>query len=260
MLELRKYGNAPLNVAVIHGGPGARGEMAAVARELAKTRGVLEPLQAALTIDGEVEELRRVLVENTVLPMILVGHSWGAWLSLLLAACYPALVSKLILVSSAPFNQEYAFGIDRMRLERLNTVEREEVGLLKAELDNPTFTGDKNILMERVGKLLSRSDSFDSLPHANETECRWDIFSAVWKQAVDMRRSGALLEMTKNIKCPVAAIHGDYDPHPAEGVRIPLSGALKDFRFFLLGKCGHVPWYERQASGGFYEILNKEIG
>jgi pimeloyl-ACP methyl ester carboxylesterase len=51
--------------------------------------------------------------------------------------------------------------------------------------------------------------------------------------------------MGKNIECPVVAIHGDYDPHPADGVRIPLSNVLKDFRFILLGKCGHVPWFER---------------
>ena len=29
--------------------------------------------------------------------------------------------------------------------------------------------------------------------------------------------------MGRKIKCPVVAIHGDYDPHLAEGVREPLS-------------------------------------
>ena len=33
--NLRTYGEAPFNIAVIHGGPGAAGEMAPVARELA---------------------------------------------------------------------------------------------------------------------------------------------------------------------------------------------------------------------------------
>ena len=78
MMNLRKYGNPQFKIALIHGGPGAHGEMAPVARELAKTRGVLEPLQTALTIEGEVEELRQVFVENAALPAILVGYSWGA--------------------------------------------------------------------------------------------------------------------------------------------------------------------------------------
>jgi pimeloyl-ACP methyl ester carboxylesterase len=260
MMNMRKYGNPPFKVVLIHGGPGAPREMASVARELAKTHGVLEPLQTGLTIDEEIEELSQALAENAVLPSILVGYSWGAWLSFMLAARHPALVSKLILVGSPPFTQEYAFDTDRMRFERLSFEERDEVQTLKAELDNPAYKGDKNALMARVGKLFSRADSFDPLPHTSETECRWDIFSTVWPQAAALRRSGALLALAKDIQCPVVAIHGDYDPHPTDGVRIPLSRVLKDFEFILLEKCGHAPWFERQARDTFYEVLRKEIG
>ena len=259
MMNLRKYGNSPFEVAVIHGGPGAPGEMAPVAREMAKTRGVLEPFQTALTIDGEVEELRQALVGDAAFPAILVGYSWGAWLSFILAARYPWLVSKLILISSGPFTQGYAFDTDRVRFERLSSSERQEVQALKAELDNPDYSGDKNALMVRIGKLFSRVDSFDLLSHASEAECHWDIFSAVWPQAVALRRSGALLALGKDLKCPVVSIHGDYDPHPADGVRLPLSNVLKDFSFILLEKCGHVPWFERQARDNFYETLGKEL-
>jgi len=41
MKNLRKYGHKPFVVAVIHGGPGAPGEIAPVARELSSIRGVL---------------------------------------------------------------------------------------------------------------------------------------------------------------------------------------------------------------------------
>ncbi len=260
MMDLRKYGNFPLRLALIHGGPGAPGEMAPVAREMVKTRSVLEPLQTALTINGEVEELRQALVENSSLPAILIGYSWGVWLSFMLAARYPSLVSKLILVSSAPFTQEYAFDTDRTRFSRLTSSERDEIQTIKSELDDPSWTGDKDVLMAKVGKLFSRADSFDPLPHASEAECHRDIFSAVWLQAETLRRSGALLALGKDIECPVVAIHGDNDPHPADGVRISLSGVLKDFRFILLEKCGHVPWFERQSKDSFYKILRKELG
>lgn len=56
------------------------------------------------------------------------------------------------------------------------------------------------------------------------------------------------------------AIHGDYDPHPAEGVEKPLAAVLKDFRFILLDRCGHLPWIERQAKDRFYSILREEVG
>ncbi len=74
-----------------------------------------------------------------------------------------------------------------------------------------------------------------------------------------LRQTGKLLDIVAKIRCPVVAIHGDYDPHPAEGVRGPLSSILKDFRLILLEKCGHKPWIEREAKETFYEILNKEL-
>ena len=56
MNKFRLYGKSPFDVVVVHGGPGAGGEMSPVARELASERGVLEPLQASPVIieDGKV--------------------------------------------------------------------------------------------------------------------------------------------------------------------------------------------------------------
>jgi len=65
------------------------------------------------------------------------------------------------------------------------------------------------------------------------------------------------LELGKKIRCPVIAIHGDYDPHPYEGVKTPLSHILRDFRFILLEHCGHRPWVERAARDRFYKVLKK---
>ena len=58
MENLRKYGERPYSVVVVHGGPGAGGEMGVVAGELAPEWGVLEPIQTAGTVEGQVEELR----------------------------------------------------------------------------------------------------------------------------------------------------------------------------------------------------------
>jgi pimeloyl-ACP methyl ester carboxylesterase len=75
-----------------------------------------------------------------------------------------------------------------------------------------------------------------------------------------MRKSAELVRLGEKIQCPVVAIHGDYDPHPAEGVRQPLSRVLQDFRFILLENSGHQPWIERAARDKFYSILRSEIG
>jgi pimeloyl-ACP methyl ester carboxylesterase len=103
---------------------------------------------------------------------------------------------------------------------------------------------------------MTKADSYDILPQADEIpECNYDIYKGVWPQAVELRRNGRLLELGKRVRCPVVAVHGDYDPHPAAGVQEPLKRVLKDFNFVLLAKYGHYPWRERQARDEFYEIL-----
>ena len=127
LAKLRKYGKAPFRVAVIHGGPGAAGEMAPVARRLSVARGVLEPLQGAASISGQIEELKTVLEEHGRFPVTLLGFSWGAWLSYIFAARYRDRVEKLLLIGSGPFEERYAFGIHETRLKRLTEQEVSEL-------------------------------------------------------------------------------------------------------------------------------------
>ena len=259
MESIRKYGQKPFNIAVLHGGPGAAGEMAPLARELAGVRGVLEPLQTAATLEGQVQELRAALEENGSLPVSLIGFSWGATLGYILAARYPALAKKLILISGGPFEEKYAAGIMKTRLSRLDRRARREVASLIVALEN-SATPDKNALFARLGRLMTEADTYDPLCQDSEIlESRYDIYKGVWPQAAKLRRSDRLLELGERIRCPVVAIHGDYDSHTAAGVKELLGRVLKDFRFILLAKCGHYPWRERQARDEFYSVLRKEV-
>jgi pimeloyl-ACP methyl ester carboxylesterase len=259
MKNLRKYGNRPFNVAVIHGGPGAPGEMAPVARELSSVTGVLEPLQTARTIEGQVEELQAIFKENGDIPVTLIGFSWGAMLSLIFTAHHPTFVKKLILIGSGAYEEKYAEDIVKTRLSRFSEEEREEALSLMETLNDPAIE-DKNTPMARLGNLISKADSYDPLPHDSEiVECQYDIYQSVWEQASELRSSGRILELGKEIQCPVVAIHGDYDPHLSEGIRDPLSRIIRDFRFILLENCGHYPWMERGAKDEFYSILKNEV-
>ena len=259
MNNLRIYGKAPFHVAVVHGGPGAPGHMAPVARELSSAWGVLEPLQTEASLEGQIEELKTVLEKNGGLPVTLIGFSWGAWLCYFCAARYPTFVKKLILVGSGPFEEKYATAIQETRLSRLSEDERSEVLSLTEDLKDPAIR-DKDAIFAQLGKLFTRADAFDPLTlDTEDLEVRYYTYRSVWNDAAELRRSGKLLECAQHIRCPVVAIHGDYDPHPAEGVRKPLSDILKDFRFILLKNCGHMPWIERQAREEFYRILKEEL-
>jgi pimeloyl-ACP methyl ester carboxylesterase len=259
MNNFRTYGKAPYQVAVIHGGPGAPGEMAPVAKELSSLCGVLEPLQTKTTLKEQLEELKTTLKENAHLPITLIGHSWGAMLSYIFTAHNPSFVKKLILVSSGVFEAQYASGIMYTRLSRLSEEEITSIDVLMRALNDPTNT-DKNAAFAKLGELDSKADSYDPLPHKNEViECQYALYESVWKKAEALRSSGELTAIGRNIHCSVVAIHGDYDPHPAEGIAAPLSRVVNDFRFILLKHCGHYPWYEKHARAQFYAILKQEL-
>ena len=258
----RIYGSPPYRVAVVHGGPGAVGGMSDVAARLSSFAGTVEPLQSRLSVEGEITELHHLITGITDTPVILIGHSWGAWLSLLTAARYPGSVSKLILVGSAPFEESYAASIHKTRIKRLNRYERVEFGLIMDKLSSRDYINGRAI-SRMLHELVLKSDGYKPLEKAKSywegVTINREIFSGVWEEAAELRRSGELLKAASSITCPVTAIHGDYDPHPVNGVSEPLGKTLKNFRFILLKKCGHYPWLEKQASEKFFEILKDEI-
>lgn len=262
MESLRTYGKAPFSVAVVHGGPGAGGEMAPVARELASSRGVLEPIQTATSLEGQIEELRAVLESYGDLPVTLVGYSWGAWLSFIVAARYPAIVKRLILVGSGPFEEKYVARLKEARSNRLSQEERAVFESIVRALGDPSTAG-KDKLLAQLGVLALKTDAYDPIKgEADESDAvggRGDVFQSVWQDAAEMRRSGRLLKLGEQVECPVVAIHGDYDPHPAAGVQEPLSAVLEHFQFILLKSCGHTPWIERRARDEFYRVLENEL-
>jgi pimeloyl-ACP methyl ester carboxylesterase len=258
MHKFRKYGNPPFSAVMAHGGPGAGGEMATVAQELASTCGVIEPFQTALSVDGQIMELKEVIEANAGVPVILSGFSWGAWLCFLLAARHPELVKKLILISSGAFAAEYITSLHQTRFNRLTEAERKEIKELTRILEDPAVS-DKTEHFKRFGALFSSADAYDPIPDNAEVDFRPDIYASVWPEAAELRSSGRLLEAGRQIKCPVTAIHGDYDPSPAAGVSIPLAAVVQDFNFIELKNCGHKPWAERQARNDFFRILKEEL-
>lgn len=262
MERLRTYGRAPFEIVVVHGGPGAAGEMAPVARVIADCRGVLEPMQTGASIGAQVEALRRDVEREGDPPVALVGFSWGAWLSMIVAARYPALVSTLVLVGSGPLEQSYASKVQQTRMRRLTSRERLALEEHAAGLVDPDETNRRDHLAQ-LGALARKTDTYDPIPDATDggasVALSPEIYRSIWPEAARLRQEGELVRIAANLRCPVVAIHGDYDPHPAEGVREPLTRAVKDLTWVLLEKCGHRPWAERQARDKFFRVLRDAL-
>lgn len=233
--------------------------MAPVARELAETAGVLEPIQTATSVDGQVDELASVLRAEAASPVTVVGFSWGAWLSGLVASRRPRPIENLVLVGCPPLSPAYASEITATRASRLSPPRRDEFRRAIESLD-----GDGDLeaadAFETLASLTRETDAFDPIA-ADGDRITPDVerFASVWDEAAAMRESGELLAAFEAIRCPVSVLHGDYDPHPAAGVTEPLDRAGVDYRFELLEDCGHEPWRERRARKPFFDALRRRI-
>lgn len=251
---VRQHGAAPSNVVVLHGGPGGAGEVEPLAKELwQRGHAVLEPFQTRHSVDGQVEELRLQILQYCSPPVALIGWSWGAWLGCLLAAQNKELVHNLILVGSGPFEAHYAKAIRATKRARLSDVQRSELKTLRPK------DGDAKHVTRFI-ELCDVADTYqrDASPLPDVT---FDgaIHETVWAEANEMRANGTLLRAVASIRCPVLAIHGDYDPRPSEGVQLPLQTTLPAARFFKLRQCGHKPWQEVHAKDDFYRLIESAL-
>jgi pimeloyl-ACP methyl ester carboxylesterase len=233
--------------------------MAPVAEELSGHYGVIEPWQTARTVKGQMDELAAAIEDAGEPPMVLIGHSWGAWLSILTAALHPGLVKGLILLGTAPLDERHSAGIGKTRYDRLDDTDQDVFMRLAASLEDPD-TLEKNRLFSSLALLLLKADDYDAeVPDLSGIVVDYDIHEAVWREAREMRASGALKRVLGTVTCPIIAIHGDYDSHPAAAVSEELEQYAAFSRFILLKDCGHEPWRERRAKTRFYEILRSQL-
>jgi pimeloyl-ACP methyl ester carboxylesterase len=259
MTSIRKYGDPPYKIAVIHGGPGASGEMKPVAQHLCSDYGILEPLQKARSVEKQIDELKVDLLSAGESRFTLIGFSWGAWLSLLTAVYHPSIIEKIIIIGCGPFEQKYVQEISKTRLTRLNPSEKKEFKSILEDFNNFDNENSK-LLLQKLKSLTDKTDQYNPIKTQLENiNFNIKIFQKVWKEAAALRKAGKLLKLIQTISCPVVAIHGTYDPHPIEGVKAPLSPHLNNFRFIELKNCGHKPWLEKEAKNDFYNILHSEL-
>jgi pimeloyl-ACP methyl ester carboxylesterase len=254
-----KHGDPPYQVVLVHGGPGAAGEMRPVAEELSSEFGILEPHQSADTIEGQILEHNDTIVDHCDIPVTLVGHSWGAWLSLMIAHRNPEIVRKLILIGCGPFHEDEAMEILETRNKRLDRLTRLQFITHMTNIAS-SDEAKKVQAFHDLGKLFHAIDSYDPLlPDDDLPAPSFHIFDTVWDEGRALRKDGAIARIATEVSCPVVIIHGDYDPHPYGPLVDFFSYCHEDVRCFLLEKCGHTPWLERQAREQFFHHLRSEL-
>lgn len=255
---VRKHGKEPYYIVVLHGGPGAASSAFGLAKLISKEFGVLEPMQSKYTIMEQEEELREQIENHCSGKVILVGHSWGAWLAGLFAERFPDKVEKVILIGCGPLDEVYVSQIGERRKRNMSSEETEEFDKTLRQLEEGF--GEKDEYLRRLGEICDRADGYQEEKNLRDkAEVNGELYEKVWKEAAGLRKSGKLLERFGRISCPLVLIQGVVDPHPSEGVIQPLRDRNVDIKSYVLDKCGHTPWKEKYAREEFAEVLFLEL-
>lgn len=258
---VRRYGNLPWRAALVHGGPGAPGTLASIGHELGKNTGVLEPIQSRDSVEALILELDEQLGELGNDALVLIGHSWGAWLALLYSARFPGRVRHLVLVSAGPLDDSYALEITTRRECRLSPDERAVFGAALRDVQNRA-SGDPlhDEAMWQIQKLTQSTDNYQLLPLHDKAQDALPInaeqYAKVWPEAEALRKSGTLIKAAKTLSCPITVLHGADDPHPAAGVIAPLAQAGIRANIHIFPRCGHSPFLETYAVEAFFARLS----
>jgi pimeloyl-ACP methyl ester carboxylesterase len=255
-MRVRSYGTLGPQVVVLHGGPGAPGHMAPVARGLADSFRIIEPFQRGsgtepLTVSRHVGDLHEVIQFRcgTGRPA-LVGSSWGAMLALCYAAEHPQFAGPLELsgcgtfdrVSRARMQETLHDRMDenlRWQLERLTSEFAETDGRLKAraELILPLYSYE----------LITSDQEIESCDARGHQE--------TWDDMVRLQEAGVFPATFSSIKVPILMLHGAFDPHPGQLVLESLRPYLPQIEYHEWDRCGHYPWLEKAVREDFFSLL-----
>ncbi|MCU0282094.1 MAG: alpha/beta hydrolase [Acidimicrobiia bacterium] len=257
-IAVRCYGEKGPVVALLHGGPGAPGDMALLARALPGFR-VLEPLQrrsggAPLTVAGHVADLASVLPPAAAL----VGWSWGAMLALSFAAAHPGRVRSLALIGCGTYDSATRAAYERALASRLGEEGRRRADGLRREMDATASDEERERLLGDLGKLLGRAAACDPLPE--EDEAVWvDArgHEETWADVLRLQAEGVEPAAFAAVGCPVLMLHGDEDPHPGPATFEVLRRFIPQLRYTGFPRCGHQPWAERHAREPFLAVLRE---
>ena len=258
-MRTRKYGSSVQSVVVLHGGPAASGDVAAIARGLSDSFTAIEPWQrgsgaATLTVARHVEDLHSLIVGlDSAAPPALVGHSWGAMLALCYAAAHPNKAGPIVLVGSGTFDQTSRARMKEILRNRTDLHLQEQLAAVAMSKGD---AADLHIKRLKLTRDLSVYDRLEPWPEKEEYE-PLDVraHKETWDDMMRLQSDGTYPKAFTGITSDVLMLHGNYDPHPGPMIYASLRPFIKSLEYRELARCGHSPWLERFARTEFFTIL-----
>jgi proline iminopeptidase len=201
---------------LLHGGPGLTDYLGPLADELAPVFELERYSQGRHTeVDAYLDEAESHLGA----PAWIIGHSWGGYLALHLAARAPERVLGLVLVGSCGATGDGGTAAAVRRLRSRLTTEPQSF----REFWPAYFQGEA--------------------PPFPAEEMRFDVEQNTLSVA-SMSRRLPIDDALRELNRPTLALHGTYDHIPLEAIAETLA-LMPDATLVVEEGLGHFPWLER---------------
>ena len=251
-------GEAP-PVLLLHGGPGASHDyLLPQMLELAHAHRVVcydqrgggrsrhDDDRALITWQDQVADVARVATELGVVPLDIVGYSWGALLAMLYATeahagrVAPA-PSRLALLNPAPVTRAFREAFEREFARRQSSAElatlREELARSGLRERDPESHKQRMFELSVAGYFADPRRAHDLTPF----RVTGRVQQSIWSSLGDFD----LVPSLRDLRLSAFVVHGRQDPIPlvsSQAVAQALGAAL-----LVLEDCGHVPYVEQPA-------------
>lgn len=240
-------------VVLLHGGPGLSDYMDSLDGELASGYTVYRYQQRGLapsttsgpfSVDAHVEDALAVLRAVTPEGAIVIGHSWGGYLALHLAAMRPDLILGLVAVDGLGAVGDGGMA-DMARLieERLTP---EATARLK-ELDEREAAGDgtpEDALESLALTWRARFADPPSAPAMPPMTISLECNTETWASLVDHLAKQTAAQLLPQVTIPTVFVLGAQSPIPPEH-GLSSAALIPGARTEVYEGCGHFPWIER---------------
>jgi pimeloyl-ACP methyl ester carboxylesterase len=259
MIPPLTYGVQPIEFALFHGGPGTAGNMPVLGQRLTNLASSLQLQQDKTSIKSLISHIDDQISRFSKDKVILIGHSFGAWIAGIYASQFRNKVKKVILIGTGPLKYEYVNSIHKTRLRRLNDMDGEEYMSSLSVVYNYDIPRAK-LALRRIKYFTDITDNFRPIKkHDFSPPVDLHVFRSLMTEMSYWRKSGKLLNAFAGINCPLTFIQGDYDPHPTKGIIDPLKEKGVSHTFHTLKNCGHEPWMEMEKADEFLKIMASEF-
>lgn len=257
-LFFQKFGQGK-PIIVLHGGPGlSQDYLLPQMLELAKDhevifydqRGSGQSLTTELNhdyinIDKFTEDLEQLRTELDLNNIILLGHSWGAFLAMSYAIKHPHSVSQMILLNPAPVNQKGQSDFIETVSKKLKPINKELSPLFNYhEFENL----DHHTITKLYKKLFTVY--FADAKHAGLLNLAMSKNAALSGFLVNELLEPEINEQLvhfiprlKQLNIPTLIVHGNKDVIPRETAQ-EIHSAIKKSTIIYLNNCGHFPYLE----------------